>query len=294
MSSRLLLNGRRECVPRSAVPISPSEGERPSATPSDSGSNKNYKPPVRGFFSDDSKTHTSGSSSQVRRRYIGLPNEYARPAYSVGTDTGTDSSSQKGFNGTKTREAAWLTSQKLAIQNLGEHLKEATGYITALVKILDAVEDIRKGHKKEFEFPDDLSTFYKTCLPIREPFDHAGALAATLADKVLEYADGVSVALGAVQKLKYNGKARESSETIGRNAEECLISHLPSLLRAAEVLHGLYKIVERCKFEEDSEVPRFGTRDNVERLKRREQELLRLKNGMTGWVRELQNLDVDF
>ncbi|TIA31793.1 hypothetical protein D6C78_08681 [Aureobasidium pullulans] len=238
MSSRLLPNGRRECVPRSAVPVPPSEGEQPSATPSDSGSKKNYKPPVRGFFSDDSKT-----SSQVRRQYIGLPNEYARPAYSVGTDTGTDSSSQKGFNGTKTREAAWLTSQKLAIQNLGEHLKEATGYITALVKILDAVEDIRKGHKKEFEFPDDLSTFYKTCLPVREPFDHAGA---------------------------------------------------PSLLRAAEVLHGLYKIVERCKFEEDSEVPRFGTRDNVERLKRREQELLRLKNGMTGWVRELQNLDVDF
>ncbi|THY69288.1 hypothetical protein D6C95_10401 [Aureobasidium pullulans] len=274
MSSRLLLNGRRECVPRSAVPVPPSEGEQPSATPSDSGSNKNYKPPVRGFFSDDSKTHTSGSSSQVRRRYIGLPNEYARPAYPVGTDTGTDSSSQRGFN--------------------GEHLKEVTRYITALVKILDAVEDIRKGHKKEFEFPDDLSTFYKTCLPVREPFDHAGALAATLADKVLEYADGVSVALSAVQKLKYNGKARESSETAGRNAEECLISQVPSLLRAAEVLHGLYKIVERCKFEEDSEIPRFGTRDNVERLKRREQELLRLKNGMTGWVRELQNLDVDF
>ena len=142
MSSRLLLNGRRECVPRSAVPVPPSEGEQPSATPSDSGGKKNYKPPVRGFFSDDSKTHTSGSSSQVRRRYIGLPNEYARPAYSVGSDTGTDSSSQRGFNGTKTREAAWLTSQKLAIQNLGEHIEEATGYITALVKILDAVEDI--------------------------------------------------------------------------------------------------------------------------------------------------------
>ncbi|THV63945.1 hypothetical protein D6D27_10555, partial [Aureobasidium pullulans] len=219
MSSRLLPNGRRKCVPRSAVPVPPSEGEQPSATPSDSGSNKNYKPPVRGFFSDDSKTHTSGSSSQVRREYIGLPNEYARPAYSVGSDTGTDSSSQRVFNCTKTREVAWLTSQKLAIQNLDEHLKEATGYITALVKILDAVEDIRKGHKKEFEFPDDLSTFYKTCLPFREPFDHTGALAATLADKVLEYADGVSVALGAVQKLKYNGKARESSETIGRNAE---------------------------------------------------------------------------
>lgn len=105
----------------------------------------------------------------------------------------------------------------------------------------------------------------------------------------MEYADGVSVALSAVQKLKYNGKARESSETAGRNAEECLISQVPSLLRAAEVLHGLYKIVERCKFEEDSEVPRFGTRDNVERMKRREQELLRLKNGMTGWVRELQD-----
>ncbi|THX68607.1 hypothetical protein D6D05_09356 [Aureobasidium pullulans] len=202
MSSTLLPNGRRECVSRSAVPVPPSEGEQPSATPSDSGSNKNYKSPVRGFFSDDSKTHTSGSSSQVRRQYIGLPNEYARPAYSVGSDPGTDSSSQRGFNATKTREAAWLTSQKLAIQNLGEHIKEATGYITALVKILDAVEDIRRGHKKEFGFPDDLSTFYKTCLPIREPFNHAGALAVTLADKVLEYADGVSVALSAVQKLK--------------------------------------------------------------------------------------------
>ncbi|TIA20034.1 hypothetical protein D6C80_02513 [Aureobasidium pullulans] len=275
MSSRLLPNGRRECVPRSAVPVPPSEGERPSATPPDSGGNKNYKPPPGD-------------------KYIGLPNEYARPAYSVGSDTGTDSSSQRGFNGTKTREAAWLTSQKLAIQNLGEHLKEATGYITALVKILDAVEDIRRGHKKEFEFPDDLLTFYKTFLPVREPFDHARALAATLADKVLEHADGVSVALSAVQKLKYNGKARESSETAGRNAEECLISQVPSLLRAAEVLHGLYKVVGRCKFEGDSEVPRFGTQDNVERLKRREQELLRLKNGMTDWVRELQNLDVDF
>ncbi|THY24040.1 hypothetical protein D6D01_05743 [Aureobasidium pullulans] len=234
-----------------------------------------------------------GSSSQARKQSIGLPNEYARPAYSVGSDTGTDSSSQKGFNGKKTGEAAWLTSQRLAIQNLGEHLKEATGYITALVKILDAVEDLRKGHKKEFEFPDDLSTSYNTCLPIQEPFDHAGALAATLADKVLEYADGVSVALSAVQKLKYNGKARESSETAGRNAEECLISQVPSLFKAAEVLHGLYKIVERCKFEEDSEVPRFSTRDNVEGLKRREQELWRLKNGVTGWVRELQNLGVD-
>lgn len=89
-------------------------------------------------------------------------------------------------------------------------------------------------------------------------------------------------------------KLGKAAKIAGRNAEECLIAQVPSLLRAAEVLHGLYKIVERCKFEEDSEVPRFGTRDNVERLKRREQELLRLKNGMTGWVRELQNLDVDF
>lgn len=64
--------------PQSLLP--PSKGKKPLATPLDSGSNKNYKPPVRGFFSDDSKTHTSGSSSQVRRQYIGLPNEYARPA----------------------------------------------------------------------------------------------------------------------------------------------------------------------------------------------------------------------
>jgi len=46
------------------------------------------------------------------------------------------------------RKQDWRDEQRTEIQSLAEHMREATGFVEALVSMLDAVEAIRKGHKK--------------------------------------------------------------------------------------------------------------------------------------------------
>ncbi|KEQ99701.1 hypothetical protein AUEXF2481DRAFT_191609 [Aureobasidium subglaciale EXF-2481] len=179
------------------------------------------------------------------------------------------------------RKQARLSQQRTEIQNLASHIREATGYIRALVRMLDAMNDIGKGYKKQFDIPEDLNTLYKTFPPVQETFDLAGTSISDLADRVSEYADGVSEALARVRNLAHSG-------------ETCLVSQVPSLLAAAEILQGIYEVIEDCKFGDSSMAHRLGTREDARRIAGREQELSRLKHGPTGWARELEGLDIEY
>jgi len=77
------------------------------------------------------------------------------------------------------------------------------------------------------------------------------------------------------------------------SAELCLVSRVPALLKAAHVLHGLREIIIDCNFEGDCSIPRFGSRDDMTRLKMREKESTWLMRGHAGWLREVQHLNID-
>ena len=212
---------------------------------------------------------------------------------SLAPSTETEMDPERGSGHLNARKQDWRDEQRMEIQNLAEHMREATGFVEALVSMLDAVEAIRKGHKRQFEIPQDLTTLYETCLPVRETFDHLGSSVAVIADKVAEYAKGVSEASMRVLKLARDDKGGHPKKHHVRSAEMCLVSRVPALLKAAHVLHGLREIIDDCNFEGDCSVPRFGSRDDLTRLKMREKELTWLMRGQTGWLRELQSLNIN-
>jgi hypothetical protein len=212
---------------------------------------------------------------------------------SLALSTETELDSERNLEDSIARKQDWRDEQAREIRNLAEHMREAAGFVEALVSMLDAVEAIRKGHKKQFEVPQDLTTLYEACPPIRETFDHAGSSIAVIADKVTEYAEGVSEASMRVHKLARSGRAGHVKRHHDKSAEVCLVIQVPALLKAANVLHGLREIVDDCNFEGDSPVPRFGSRDDVARLKMREKELTWLMRSHSGWISELEHLDID-
>ena len=138
-----------------------------------------------------------------------------------------------------------------------------------------------------------MTTLFETCLPVRETFDHLKSSVAVIADKVAEYAEGVSEASMRVHKLARDHKGGHLKKHHVRSAEVCLVSRIPALLKAAHILHGLREITDDCNFEGDCSVPRFGSRDDTTRLKMREKDLTWLMRGQTGWLREVQHLNID-
>jgi hypothetical protein len=237
--------------------------------------------------------HPERSTSQDMINLAQRPIIQPRRDSSAAPSTETEVDSQRGLKDPDPRERDWRDEQAREIQNLAEHMREATGFVEALVSMLEAVEAIRKGHKRQFEVPQDLTTLYETCPPIRETFDHVGSSVAVIADKVSEYAEGVSEASTRVHKLARNGKAGHVKRYHGKDVEACLVSRVPALLKAANVLHGLREIIDDCDFDGESSVPRFGSRDDLARLKMREKELTWLMHCHSGWVRELQHLGID-
>ncbi|KAI5204637.1 hypothetical protein E4T38_04636 [Aureobasidium subglaciale] len=240
----------------------------------------NLIPPPFGPFSEDIET-SRNLTAQDRMNMASRPilqsqsNKSHGPASDTEADSGIDSKRSDA------RKQARLSQQRTEIQNLASHIREATGYIRALVRMLDAMNDIGKGYKKQFDIPEDLNTLYKTFPPVQETFDLAGTSISDLADRVSEYADGVSEALARVRNLAHSG-------------ETCLVSQVPSLLAAAEILQGIYEVIEDCKFGDSSMAHRLGTREDARRIAGREQELSRLKHGPTGWARELEGLDIEY
>jgi hypothetical protein len=294
MFTRFSPSGKGQSSSRS-TPMAPSSRSEQITyavvPPSSKGKDKPAQPPY-GPFSEDrrtSRTSTSQDMINLAQRPIIQPRRDASAAPS----TETEVDSQRGLKDPDSRERDWRDEQAREIQNLAGHMREATGFVEALVSMLEAVEAIRKGHKRQFEVPQDLTTLYETCPPIRETFDHVGSSVAVIADKVFEYAEGVSEASTRVQKLARSGKAGHVKRPHGKNVEACLVSRVPALLKAANVLHGLRKIVDDCDFDGESSVPRFGSRDDLARLKMREKELTWLMHCHSGWVRELQHLGID-
>ncbi|CAD0107540.1 unnamed protein product [Aureobasidium uvarum] len=278
-----------------AAPSSRSEQIADAVVPSSRKDKGKLIPPAFGLFNDDrrtsrtSRTSTSQDMIQLAHRPVIQPrrNTSLAPSTEMGIDSDIDP------NKSNARGQDWRVEQAREIQNLAEHMREATRFVKALVRMLDAVEAIRKGHKKQFELPEDLATLYKTHPPIQEALDHTRLSVTVIADKVSEYADGVSEASTRVQKLARSGKTGPVKKRHGKNAEVCLVSQIPALLKAANVFYGLREVIDDCKFEGDGSSPRFGSRDDVARLRMREKELSWLMQSHSGWIRELQHLDVD-
>ncbi|KAI5257482.1 hypothetical protein E4T42_01059 [Aureobasidium subglaciale] len=229
----------------------------------------NLIPPPFGPFSEDIET-SRNLTAQDRMNMASRPILQSQSNKSHGPASDTEADSDIDSKRSDARKQARLSQQRTEIQNLASHIREATGYIRAL-----------KRFQKQFDIPEDLNTLYKTFPPVQETFDLAGTSISDLADRVSEYADGVSEALARVRNLAHSG-------------ETCLVSQVPSLLAAAEILQGIYEVIEVCKFGDSSMAHRLGTREDARRIAGREQELSRLKHGPTGWARELEGLDIEY
>lgn len=294
MFTRVSPSGEDQSSSRS-TPAAPSSRSEHSAdsTVQSSGKGKGKPiPPPYGPFSEDRKTSRT-STSQDMIDFAHRPIIQPRRNSSLASSTETEVDSKRDQTDPEAKKQDWRDEQTTEIQNLAEHMREATGFVEALVRVLEAVEAIRKGHKRQFEIPQDLTTLYETCLPVRETFNHMGSSVAVIANKVSEYAEGVSEASMRVHKLARSKKAGHLERHHVRSAEVCLVTRVPALLKAAHVLHGLREIVDDCNFEGDSSVPRFGSRDDLTRLRMREKELTLLMRGQSGWLRELQHLNID-